>query len=120
MRLCTPILIAGIALALPAVSYAQISPFRSDSRSGFTNEDFGLMQEAARELASKPGIAPGSSAPWTNQRTGASGSVTIASAFRNRGMSCYKVNYEGRPTPGQPERTTTVNWCKTPEGWKML
>ena len=35
MRIYTPILIAGMALAFPAVSHAQINPFRGNSRIRF-------------------------------------------------------------------------------------
>ncbi len=113
------ILLAGIFLSLPLAAEAQINPFRG-TRAGLTSEDFRIMERTARQLAAEGNVADGASKEWSNPRTGASGSVTVAGTFHNRGMICRKVDYTATTQGRQSPSTTTVNWCKTARGWKMM
>jgi hypothetical protein len=119
-RFATILLLAGTALAASLPAQAQVNPFRSSTRSGLTNEDIGIMQQAAQELASSPDTTVGSSKPWGNDRTGANGSVTVKSKFKHKGMSCYKVDYQAQSKHWRSPRSTFVSWCKAPQGWRML
>src|SRR4051812_28716198 len=116
----TTLFAAAAALAASLPAQAQVNPFRSSTRSGLTNDDIGIMQQAAQELASSPDTTVGSSKLWGNDRTGANGSVTVRSKFKHKGMSCYKVDYEAQSKNWRSPRSSLVSWCKAPQGWRML
>jgi surface antigen len=119
-RRLTLALLAGTGLLLPIAGQAQLNPFRSSWRAGLSNEDFRLMNQAAEQLRNKTNVPDGTSTEWSNTRSGASGTITIDSTFHSRGMLCRKMDYSATRPDGRAPATATLNWCKTPQGWKIL
>jgi surface antigen len=112
-------LLAGLTFG-PLAAHAQINPFRSTSRSGMTAEDFRTVDRAARELAAQGRVPDGTSKEWSNDRTGANGTITVVGTFHEKGMLCRKVSYTAYTRGSQQPETIVVNWCKTSRGWKMV
>jgi surface antigen len=110
--------VCSVALLLTTSAQAQINPFRSGSRAGLRPNDIKLMEEAASKLLAKPDLRVGSTEAWSNDSTGASGTVSVEDTNQHRGLTCHKVNYATSQRT-RPTRDTVVNWCKTPSGWKI-
>ena len=109
---------ASVALLGPTLAQAQVNPFRSSGRAGLRADDIKLMEEAASKLLARPDLSVGSTEAWSNDRTGASGTVSVEGTTVRHGMTCQRVNYATTRSGGQ-ERDTVVNWCKTPAGWRI-
>jgi surface antigen len=106
-------------IVCPAISDAQINPFRS-SRSGLRGDDFTLMTAAASKLYQQDVVSDGAADNWSNPQTGNSGTVTVLQSFQKDGMTCRKVRYVIHLRASIEQPTYTVNWCKTASGeWKM-
>jgi 17 kDa outer membrane surface antigen len=120
VRLALPVtaLLLGI-VAWPAVSNAQINPFRS-SRTGLRGDDFTLMTGVASQLYQQDAVADGAASHWTNPKTGDGGTVTVLHSFEKAGMACRSVRYVIRLRGVTGQKIYTVNWCKTASGeWKI-
>ena len=107
-----------IALAIPA--RAQINPFRGSSGAGLTASDFHMQDTTARKLTQQSDPHDGETRNWTNPRTGASGRVTVVNSFKKGDMLCRKLEFASKTKGQGDERTTQVNWCQTPQGWKIV
>jgi len=120
VRLALPVtaLLLGI-VASPAVSNAQINPFRS-SRTLLHGDDWTLMTDSASQLYQQDTVADGAASHWSNPKTGDSGTVTVLHSFEKAGMACRRVRYVIRLRGVTGQKIYTVNWCKTASGeWKI-
>jgi hypothetical protein len=108
----------SVVLFCPPLAQAQINPFRGGSRAGLRSDDLKLMEDAASKLLARPDLSVGSTEAWFNDRTGASGTVSVEGTTTRHGMTCHKVNYATLQQGGR-HRDSVVNWCKTPAGWKI-
>lgn len=112
--------IRGGVLALLAGSSALaqfINPFPGIEVE-LLQSDMRAMQDSAMALLNA-GAKPGSDAAWENGETGRKGTVTMMAANTNQGLACHNVRYTiPVPTPARV-RDYTLNWCKTPEGWRI-
>ena len=117
----------AIWLALPvlglmafAPAHAQLNPFGDASKTKLSNEDYEVLGEAVDRLLSNPDLKPGTRETWTNPETKSTGSVTVKNQFHRKGFSCVGVAYQSMARGRPPNRTGALNWCKTPDGWKIL
>lgn len=118
-RLLATALLAIVPFAsLPA--HAQLSPFRAGGSGGFTSEDFRMQNNAARRLIGHTNPHDGASEKWQNPRSGASGTITILNSFERNGMTCRNVDFSATNRTRQGPQSIKVNWCLTPNGWKIV
>jgi hypothetical protein len=99
---------------------AQSYIFGPTNQSGLTASDFKLLDQAAARLFARPDLAPGVRENWKNPQTRSTGSVAVKSLFQRQNLGCMAVRYEALARGRPPNRTRELNWCKTPEGWKIL
>jgi hypothetical protein len=117
-RLLTLLGVVG-ALALGPAAQAQINPFRG-KHTRLSSEDLTMMNQTAAGLYQADGIAPGSSAPWSNPKSGNSGVVSIRDTTTQHGMLCHLVNYQVRIKGVSSARNYAVTWCRTSSGeWRI-
>jgi hypothetical protein len=110
----------GILLLGPA--NAQLSgyyPFGSDALS-LSNGDFMRLIDAANQLLRRSPLPVGTTANWRNDQTGSSGTIRVTRTFRHDSMLCHRLDYETVPAGTPPANRTTLDWCNTREGWKIL
>jgi surface antigen len=109
-----------LALGVTQPALAQINPFRGTSATPLNNDDIAALTDATNRLLDRPQLAKGNSDTWNNPKSGASGTVTAGDTTQYKGLGCrvmiYKVNVPGP----QAERTRTLTWCKTKDGWKTI
>jgi hypothetical protein len=108
----------SLSILCPAFVQAQINPFRSSNRAGLRPDDIKLMDSASSKLLARPDLSVGSTEAWSNDSTGASGTVSVEDTAVRRGITCHRVNYATTQRGGR-HRNTVVNWCKTTAGWKI-
>jgi hypothetical protein len=107
------------SLAISSAAQAQINPFRG-KQTRLSSEDLTIMNRTAADLYQADGIAPGSSAPWDNPKTGNSGVVSIRNTSTQHGMLCHLVNYQVRVKGAANARDYDVTWCRTSSGeWRI-
>jgi hypothetical protein len=94
-------------------------PITSDGVS-LSNSDFGLLIDAANGLLRRPHLAQGNSASWDSPQTGSHGTISVAGTFRHQSMLCHTLVYETNPMASPSGNILRLNWCKTPDGWKIL
>ena len=110
----------GIQLAAPA--HAQLTgyyPFGSDALS-LSNDDFMRLIDAANGLLVRSPLPVGTTTSWRNDQTGSAGTIRVVQTFRHGSMLCHKLVYETMPTGTPPANRTTLDWCNTRDGWKIL
>jgi hypothetical protein len=101
---------------------AQLSgyyPITSDNVS-LDNGDFSLLIDAANGLLRQSSLTNGNSASWHNERTGSHGTVTVSDTSHHGSMLCHTLTYAINPVASASANSVRLNWCKTPEGWKIL
>ena len=97
---------------------AQISPFRGKGPK-LQPSDYSLMDAAAAPLFEEPGTSPGTTRTWSNEKTGAGGSVTLLGSTTYQGLVCRQLRYD-IVVPPRPSAPYRVDWCQTKDGtWKM-
>jgi len=118
------VLLPAHRVAAPA--HAQVNPFKGQpSANRLTQEDRDAMTEAAGHLYSNDAASIGSSESWQNDKSGASGSVTLGAMFnrkaQNVSYACRRIDYavlrKGQASPVHYH----ANWRKcttTPTGAK--
>jgi len=111
-----PLLLIATSLSQPAL--AQINPFRGSTKVPLRQDDISALTEATHHLLDQTGLVAGASETWSSP-TGASGDVTAGNAVNRRGMDCRIMNYRIRPGSSGRERTRSLTWCKTKDGWKI-
>ena len=110
----------GSGLSQPAS--AQINPFFGVRGTPFTGEDIAALTEASNRLLDRTNLVAGGIEPYTNPKSGVSGTVTAGAPLQRKGMACRKLDYDTTmpgPGPGK-ERLMHLTWCKTANGWKIL
>jgi surface antigen len=112
-----PLLVIGVCLSQP--TFAQINPFRGSSSTPLNADDLSALTDATNRLLGRPRLVLGDSEAWSNSNSGASGTVTAGNAMQGKGMPCRLVNYRTTVPGPRPQRTATLTWCKTTEGWKV-
>ncbi len=119
-RAPTTLLLAGLALAAVLPANAQVNPYRSSAGAGLAASDFKMQDTAARRLLSYNNVQDGRSENWSNPRTGANGTITILNSFKKQDMLCRKVEFASQTKGRQEPRKTQIDWCQTPQGWKVV
>jgi hypothetical protein len=112
-----PLLLVAAA-SLSNTALAQINPFRGSSAVPLSASDISALTEATNHLLDRPGLADGNSETWSNP-AGASGTVTAGPAVQRKGLACRIANYRIVARRPGAERTRTLTWCKTKDGWKI-
>ena len=115
-RVFLALLLVVLCLTQPAL--AQINPFRGTSATPLNNDDITALIDATNRLLARPQLAKGNSDTWSNPKSGASGTVTAGDATQRNGLACRVMNYKVTVPGPQAERTRTLTWCKTKDGWK--
>lgn len=111
------VIVAG-AFAVPAV--AQLNPF---TRAGFelSDEDLGLLREAAQKLYIDEAATVGSVETWSNPTSGNTGSVQLIGTFDHQGMPCRRLQHDIKIKDVADPFRYIFDRCKTPDGaWKIL
>ena len=112
-----PLLLIIACLAGPAL--AQINPFRGSRGTPLNADDLAALQNATDLLLDRPRLAVGDSETWSNPQSGTSGTVTAGNAAQRTGLACRVVRYQISVPGARPERSVTLTWCKTKDGWKI-
>jgi surface antigen len=112
-----PLLLAATFLSQPA--FAQINPFRGSGATPLNADDIAALTEATNRLLDRPQLVPGGIESWSNPKSGASGTVTAGKPLQRKGMACRVVNYQTTVPGPRAQRSATITWCKTNEGWKV-
>lgn len=110
--------LAGLLAGEPA--RAQINPFGPASKDKLTASDFTELGAATQRLLAHDDLAPGTRETWTNPETKSTGAVSVTKRFKTRDMNCVTIGYESMIQGQPPNRKGELNWCRTPEGWKIL
>jgi hypothetical protein len=121
MRSRLTTLSGGVAVAVmlaAAPACAQfINPF-PNSDIEWRQSDLQAMQETATGLLNGTEKI-GSAAAWENGETGRKGTVTILDTNKFQNFTCHNLRYTIPNTYQERVRSYRLNWCKTPEGWKI-
>ena len=117
VRRLLPVLLIAACLSQPV--FAQISPFRGSRGRSLSQADIAALTDATHRLLDQPNLASGGTETWNNPQSGASGTVTAGDAVKRRGLACRIVRYQTTVPGPRSERSTTLTWCKTADGWKI-
>ncbi len=113
---------AAVAFTLMAPqAQAQINPFVGRSEPGLSSHDLDLMMGSVNRVNLAPHVAVGTTAAWSNPKTGDHGTSTVERIFHEHGRTCHLLRHDivSREEP-QPQRYY-LTWCQTPDGaWKIL
>lgn len=109
-------LVAGGVLGQPAL--AQVNPFRNSEAEPLNSADLKALENASYRLLGHANLTPGASDRWHTEH--ASGTVSAGNAVTRKGLSCRILNYK-LAMAAQPNanRTSSLTWCKTKNGWKI-
>ncbi len=110
--------LAALLAGAPAAQ-AQFNPFGPTQQTGLVDSDYRALGDAMTRLLARPDLAPGAEEKWTNPRTKSTGSVSVMNGFERQDLTCMAVRYEALARGRPPVRTRELNWCKTPQGWKI-
>ncbi len=101
-------------MALPAA--AQNSLWLNDSAlSRMTREDTLLFGKTAKEAMTHP---DGYTTTWTNPRTGASGTITVLSTSKEKGMLCRTFSTFAIAGGVRGEKTM-LKACRVGDQWRL-
>ena len=115
--LCFGLPLLGLLAAHSA--QAQINPFGPPRQTGLTNSDFRVLDDATKQFLARPDLSPGAHEDWKNPETGSVGSLTVKNTLYRKGFDCLAIGYKSMARGRPPNRTGALNWCKTPDGWKI-
>ena len=119
-RLAGPLAPAAcVWLLLSGSAYAQLG-FHALGEDTLSVEDFSALIDAGNALLERPHLANGASQAWTNGKSGTKGTITVTGSFRHDGWACHSLLYHTVVQGGPTSSDTTVKWCHTPDGWKIL
>jgi hypothetical protein len=116
----------ALALCLSAIainpSHGQLAGFYPVTSDGVSlnNGDFALLIDTANDLLRRPHLRRGESASWRSEETGSHGTISVTNTFRHEAMPCHTLTYETSPMASSSANTLKLNWCETPQGWKIL
>jgi surface antigen len=108
-----------IAACLSQSALAQINPFRGSRATPLNADDVKALNDATNRLLERPQLAAGGTESWSNPQSGASGTVTAGNALQRKGMACRIVRYQLTVPGPREQRSVSLTWCKTQEGWKI-
>lgn len=109
-------LVAGGILIQPA--FAQINPFRNSQGEPLNSNDLKALENASYRLLGRSDLAPGAADSWHGEHS--SGTVSAGNSVTRKGLNCRILNYKIAMTTGPDrDRTSTLTWCKTKDGWKI-
>lgn len=112
--------VVAVCALLPAVTQAQINPFRGSGSRGLSPEDNQLLFESVARLNAAEPSQVGSSEAWSNPQTKSSGTSTILRVFHSGGIACHLVRNNVVVAGRQPGHNYRLTWCRTPSGeWKI-
>ena len=112
--------VVAVCALLPAVTQAQINPFRGSGSRGLSPEDNQLLFESVARLNAAEPSQVGSSEEWSNPQTKSSGTSTILRVFHSGGMACHLVRHNVVVAGRQPGHNYRLTWCRTSSGeWKI-
>ncbi|ABI61536.1 RT0821/Lpp0805 family surface protein [Granulibacter bethesdensis] len=119
MQLFKAGLIMGILL-VSSHAHAQLNPFyTSVDGSALNKSDLATLGKAAGPLLGNEPLFNGSTQPWSNPKTGNSGTLTLVEQYQKDGMSCRKIRYDVMLKRRNAPNVYTLDWCKTAQGvWK--
>lgn len=109
------LVVSGV-LCQPAL--AQINPFRNSEAQPLNSADLKALENASYRLLGRSNLAPGATDRWHTEHS--SGTVSAGNAVTRKGLSCRILNYK-LAMAAQPDanRTSSLTWCKTKNGWKI-
>jgi hypothetical protein len=111
------LLLIAIGMAHPSV--AQINPFRGSRGTPLRAADLAALGDATNRLLDRPELAVGDSETWSNPDSGVTGTATAGSTTQRKGLACRIVNYQATVPGSNPQRSASLTWCKTKDGWKI-
>jgi|SRR5215470_14525462 len=110
----------AVCALLPAVTQAQINPFRGSASRGLSPEDSQMLFDSVARLNAAEPSKVGNSESWNNPQTNASGTSTILRVFHSGGMDCHLVRHHIVVAGRQPGQNYRLTWCRTSSGeWKI-
>jgi hypothetical protein len=112
-----PVLLLSACLAGPAS--AQVNPFRGSSSTPLNADDIDALTAATNRLLDRQQLTAGESEGWSNPKSGAGGTVTAGNAVQRKGLACRMVRYQTTVPGPRAERSASLTWCKTKDGWKI-
>ncbi len=118
MRAVVPVVFAAMLLISGHAS-AQINPFGGAQGVTLSNDDFAIMSRAADKLLARPHLAVGSNESWKNPATGSTGTVSIQGNFARKALACHTLGYQVAPRGTPTDGIAVLDWCKTPQGWRI-
>ncbi len=113
-------LLSGVALAallLPQPASAINALFLAKGPLGYLKKDDITLARAEIRSALETG-ADGYTFTWNNPKTNASGTVTPTKTFTLKGMRCRTTEFTANA--GGRSGSSTMNLCKTKDGWKIV
>jgi surface antigen len=112
-RRALAVLVAGTSCAC----FAQgLDFYRNLPASNMNEEDHRIARGAIANALDNGN--DGTAYRWSNQATGAAGSVMPKKSFKRNGMACRSAEFF--VSAGGRENVSTWNLCKTAEGWKVV
>ena len=112
-----PLLMIAACLSQPA--FAQINPFRGTRATPLNADDLTAITDATNRLLDRQGLATGAKETWSSPTSGAKGTVTAGNATKHKGLACRVMHYDLSVPGPRSERSRTLTWCKTQDGWKV-
>ncbi len=114
------IMLVVLAAGPFSAARAQVNPFWSSRFSPqLTDQDRQYLINGTNELNEGPRPRAGQSVSWSNPNTKAHGTIELMHIYRRNDWTCHAMSYRNTPPRGHT-RTYSVNWCKTPDGWRIV
>jgi surface antigen len=111
------LLLLAACLSQPAM--AQINPFRGGRGTPLDAADLTALTDATYRLLDRPRLVAGGIETWSNPQSGVSGTATAGNAVQRNGLACRVVRYQATMSGQGRQRSATLTWCKTKDGWKI-
>ncbi len=114
------ILTLAVTACLAGPVAAQVNPFASSrALPALTEQDKQLVIDSGRQLNEAPSPAVGQSVNWRGAKGTAHGITSLTRVYQYRGLTCHALHYRIARSNQQPLRDYNIDWCKTPDGWKI-
>ena len=114
LRLAT--LLVAAALSAAADAQGLRSLIRGTPAERFTEQDNGLLLQAAREALD--GASLGRPVEWSNAATSHRGDVTATRSFESQGRACKELRLRNEAGGRQDE--SRVNACLVDGSWRLV
>ena len=119
-RTAGPLALAACGwLLVSSSAHAQLG-FHALGEDTLSMGDYSALIDAGNTLLRRPILAKGASQAWSNGQTGTKGTISVTGSFRHDGWPCHSILYHTILQGGPTSIDTTLNWCNTPAGWKIL